>query len=130
MEINEYQRIIKYLERKELLDKIEEKENRKRIKRKLEKYELKEGKLYRKNRNRRIIPRYDLEVVLYLGYNDPIAGHLRSEKCYNKLKEKYYWKQMKEDIEQYIKSCDQCQRRGKSQGKNELHSIKVKEPFY
>ena len=37
---------------------------------------------------------------------------------------------MKEDIEQYIKSCDQCQRRGKPQGKNKLHSIKVKEPFY
>src|ERR1044072_8380588 len=103
MEINEYQRIIRYLKRKELLNEIREKENKKKIKRKLEKYELKEGKLYRKNGNRRIIPRYDLEAVLYLGHDDPIAGHLGSEKCYNKLKEKYYWKNMKEDIEQYIK---------------------------
>src|SRR6266498_2966820 len=30
----------------------------------------------------------------------------------------------------YIQTCDQCQRRGKTTDKNELHSIKVKEPFY
>lgn len=34
------------------------------------------------------------------------------------------------DVETYVKSCDQCQRRGKPQGKNELHPIKVREPFY
>ncbi len=37
---------------------------------------------------------------------------------------------MLKDIETYVKSCDQCQRRGKPQGKNELHPIQVKEPFY
>ena len=37
---------------------------------------------------------------------------------------------MLKDITTYIKSCDQCQRRGKPQGKHELYPIKVKEPFY
>ena len=35
-----------------------------------------------------------------------------------------------QDIETYIKTCDQCQKRGKPQGKHELHPIQVKEPFY
>ena len=37
---------------------------------------------------------------------------------------------MKYDIKSYIQTCDQCQRRGKITDENELHSIKVKEPFY
>jgi len=40
-----------------------------------------------------------MKAVLYLGHDDPIVRHLESEKCYNKLKEKYYWKRMKKDIE-------------------------------
>src|SRR5215471_3391169 len=37
---------------------------------------------------------------------------------------------MKRDIEDYVKSCDSCQRRNKPRGKHELHSIKIKEPWY
>src|SRR6266511_1288335 len=37
---------------------------------------------------------------------------------------------MKYDIKSYIQTCDQCQKRGKITDKNELHSIKIKEPFY
>src|SRR6266540_4595003 len=37
---------------------------------------------------------------------------------------------MKDDIKSYIQTCDQCQRRGKTTDENELHSIKIKEPFY
>jgi hypothetical protein len=34
------------------------------------------------------------------------------------------------EIQEYVRSCDKCQRRGKPQGKHELRSIGVKEPFY
>src|SRR6266536_2285224 len=37
---------------------------------------------------------------------------------------------MNKDIEDYVKSCDQCQRRGRKDNKHKLHSIEVKEPFY
>jgi hypothetical protein len=37
---------------------------------------------------------------------------------------------MARNIEIYVKLCNNCQRRGKPMGKNELHPIKVKEPFY
>src|SRR6266498_1118708 len=37
---------------------------------------------------------------------------------------------MKDDIKSYIQTCDQYQRHGKITDENELHSIKIKEPFY
>ncbi len=37
---------------------------------------------------------------------------------------------MKDNIKSYIQTCDQCQRRGKTTDENELHSIRIKEPFY
>jgi len=49
---------------------------------------------------------------------------------YEKIKERYYWKGIKEDVEVYVKSCNKCQKRNKPKGKNELHSIEAKEPFY
>ena len=79
MEENEYKEIIKILEKGEK-------------DRKLEKYCLEKGKLYKKKKKkkRRIIPRYELEALLYLRHDDPTAGHLGVEKCYEKLKKRYY----------------------------------------
>src|SRR6266508_1220228 len=37
---------------------------------------------------------------------------------------------MKDNIKSYIQTCNQYQRRGKTTDENELHSIKIKEPFY
>ncbi|GET04842.1 uncharacterized protein K02A2.6-like [Rhizophagus clarus] len=45
---------------------------------------------------------------------------------YEKIKEKYYWKNMFEDIKAYAKTCNSCQKRGKSDKKNELFLIKNK----
>ncbi|GET53863.1 transposase family protein [Rhizophagus irregularis DAOM 181602=DAOM 197198] len=53
-----------------------------------------------------------------------------STAIYEKVKEKYWWKNMKRDVEKYVKSCDNCQRRNNPQGLHELHSIEVKEPFH
>src|SRR6266508_5765641 len=37
---------------------------------------------------------------------------------------------MKDNIKSYIQTCNQYQRRGKTTDENELHSIKIKKPFY
>ena len=63
-------------------------------------------------------------------HDHPISAHFGFERTYQKAKERFYWPNMRKDIEIYVKSCDQCQRRGKPNRKNELHPIKVREPFY
>ena len=74
------------------------------------KYFIQDNKIYRKckNGNRRVIQRFEMEPVLYLVHDEPTAGHSGIEKCYDKLKKRFYWKGMKKDVEIYIKSCDQC----------------------
>ena len=95
-------------------------------------YEINEGILYRKNKGKilQVIRRFELAGIMYMFHDHETAGHFGINATYEKVKERYYWKNMKKDIEEYIKTCNQCQQRGKPRGKNELHSIKVKEPFY
>src|SRR6266498_4642548 len=98
-----------------------------------EKYKLKEGKLYKLKLNDKellVVRRNKIEPILSLAYEHPLSGHFGLEATLTKLKEKYYWPKMKDDIKSYIRTCDQCQRRGKITDENELHSIKIKELFY
>ena len=78
----------------------------------------------------KVIRRYELEGVMQLMHDHPTAAHFGIESTYNRIKERYWWKGMRKDIEAYVKTCKQCQMRGKPRGDNELHPIGVKEPFY
>jgi hypothetical protein len=100
--------------------------------RKEKKYIIKEEILYRikKDKLLRVIRKYEFEGLMYMMHNHELSAHFGIKAMQDKMREKYYWKNMVKDIEIYIKSCDSCQRRGKPMGKNELHPIKVKEPFY
>ena len=63
-------------------------------------------------------------------HNDPTAGHFAVDIMFDKIKSRYYWPQMYENIREYIKSCDSCQRRGKYKRNEPLHPIPVHSPFY
>ena len=96
------------------------------------KYEILNGQLYRKKDDKKlkVIQRYEYEGLMYLFHDHEISAHFGIQTTYEKMKERYYWKGMLKDIEAYIKSCKQCQFRGKPKGQHELHPIQVKEPFY
>ena len=95
-------------------------------------YTIKNDQLYRKRSNQllQVIRRHEFEGLMYLFHDHPISAHFATQTTYEKIKDRYYWKGMLKDIETYVKSCDQCQRRGKPIGKHELNPIEVKEPFY
>src|SRR6266487_4986376 len=93
-------------------------------------YELRNNILYIKKTKKKVIQRWEMEAVLYLLHDHPISAHFGIEKTYRKAKERYFWPTLKQDVELYVKTCDQCQRRRKPSHKNELHPIQVKEPFY
>ena len=96
------------------------------------KYEIKDGQLYKKKWDKllKVIRRYEFEELMYLFHDHKLSAHFGIQTTYEKIKERYYWKGIQKDVETYVKSCDQCQRRGKPIGKHELHPIQVKEPFY
>jgi hypothetical protein len=96
------------------------------------KYIIKEGILYKIKEDKllRVIRRYEFEGLMYMMHNHELSAHFGIKATQDKIREKYYWKNMLKDIEIYVKSCDSCQRREKPVRKNELHPIKVREPFY
>jgi len=51
------------------------------------------------------------------------------ETTYEKIKERYYWPKMYETIRYYIKTCDNCQRRGGPSRKEQLNPLKVGHAF-
>ena len=64
----------------------------------------------------------EVNNILYYFHEDPLAGHFNIEETFRKVKARYYWPQIYDDIRRYIKSCDQCQKRGKNKRIEPLHT--------
>ena len=73
--------------------------------------------------------KHEVIDILKRSHDDPLGGHFEIRKTYEKLKEKYYWKQIIENIKEYISSCDICQRYKGTEKGEELHPIKVNRIF-
>lgn len=56
------------------------------------------------------IPREQIPIILKENHSNPISGHSGYHRTYDRIKQRYKWKHMKKDINQYIKSCESCQR--------------------
>jgi len=81
-------------------------------------FEIKENQLYKKDKRQqwhllKVLQKHELESILFLIHNHPTGGHFGTDIMFNKIRDIYYWPQMYEDIRQYVKTCDSCQRRGK-----------------
>lgn len=50
-----------------------------------------------------------IDTVLRENHDDPLAGHPGFNRMYNKIRENYSWKTIKQDIQNYIKNCKTCQ---------------------
>jgi hypothetical protein len=95
-------------------------------------YLIKNTHLYRQTKDGlcRVIQREQVETLLFNLHKDMTGAHLDVEAVYNKLHERYFWPNMYEDVKEYIKNCDVCQKRGPVNRKEMLIPIKVKAPFH
>ncbi len=62
-------------------------------------------------------------------YDSLIAGYAGVNKIFQVVQQRYYWPQMFEDIRNYVKTCDDYQRREGLQKNNIIHPILAKVPF-
>ena len=124
-----YEEIVSYLEGK-ILEKWE-KDKIEKLRKESKKYEVKNEILYRKNEEKllRVLKEDEIDTVIFITHNHPTGGHFGKDAVFRKISERYYWKGMSKDIEEYVKKCDSCQRRGQKGGKGELYPIKVGKPF-
>ena len=52
-----------------------------------------------------VVPKLLQQDVLEMCHNVPMSGHLGIKKTYSKIKERFWWKNMLNDIKQWIYSC-------------------------
>lgn len=63
-----------------------------------------------------------INQILEENHSSPQGGHFGFHKVYNKIKQQYYWTNMKQDIKTFIQNCKSCQ-------ENKLIRKKHKEPM-
>jgi hypothetical protein len=134
MDPNRYHHIYQYLQHQILPTFTTPKEKQKFINL-CKNFEIKLNYLYKKNKKKngqliKVIRNFKLEPLLYIMLKDPTSAYFSTDTMFNKIKERYYWPQMYKNIREYVRSCDMCQRRGKSKSNQLLHPNSVHEPFY
>src|SRR3954469_23425478 len=134
MDPNQYYQIYQYLQ-KQILPTLETQKEKQKFINFSNHFEIKLNYLYKKNKKKegqliKVIRNFEMEPLLYMMHNDPNSAHFSTDTMFNKIKERYYWPQMYENIREYVRSCDACQRRGKSRVNQTLHPIAVHGPFY
>jgi hypothetical protein len=118
MDLEQYNNLYNYLLSHTIPQDFTQQQRRKLINQ-AKNFRLKNNLLYKVDKRKpnsllKVIRKHELEPVLYMMHNDPTAGHFATEIMFEKIRSRYYWPQMYENIKSYVQSCDICQRRGKN----------------
>src|SRR5205085_12026253 len=133
MNLDRYQQLYDYLESEILPDDLT-KYQQKQIMNQSRFFEIRHHLLYKKNRKDsqqlfRVIKWTEVEPILYMMHKHPTARHLGTNAMFYKIAERYYWDQMYRDIKEYVRTCEECQKRAKTKRKEPLHPIQVGRAF-
>ena len=80
----------------------------------------------------RIVPHSMVPEILTVLHSFKTAGHLGTHKVIEKVRQGFYWPGFKEDVKQFIQSCDVCQKKS-GPPKTHRHSLvdwKISCPFH
>ena len=87
-----------------------------RFKKKSQQFLVRDGYLFKKSKRgtppRRVIGREELKEMVIKELHDEM-GHRGVKATYEQAARRYQWKGMYVDVEKWVKSCDECQRRSK-----------------
>ncbi|XP_058448821.1 uncharacterized protein LOC131428795 [Malaya genurostris] len=66
--------------------------------------------LYAPEKDRMLVAEEDRETVLKEFHDSPLGGHVGSKRMRMRMSPLFQWKNMRQDIENYVKQCDSCQK--------------------
>ena len=76
-------------------------------------------------------PRHRMKAIIREAHDLPTSGHQGQESTFRKISEIYFWPRMKSDIQDFVKTCQICQKRDRKKGETALQPIKKHpKPFY
>src|SRR6185312_12770389 len=133
MNLNQYNQLYNYLESNKLPEEFTDYEKKQLINQ-TRYFEIRHNLLNKKNRKDpehplRVIKWTEVEPILYMMHKHPTAGHLGTDAMYYKIAEQYYWDQMYRDVQEYVKTCETCQKRQRGRRKEPLHPIQIERSF-
>ncbi|GBC19243.1 protein NYNRIN-like [Rhizophagus irregularis DAOM 181602=DAOM 197198] len=113
MDEQPYKELILFLTTLTFMDGITDK-RKTQIRKNSTQYIYQNNILFRKTKDgiRKVILREQVEPILYHFHTDMSGTHLGIDAIIGKIKDRYYWPQLGEDVKEYIRTCDICQRRG------------------
>jgi hypothetical protein len=103
MDPNQYFRIFNFLNKNILPADLTDTVQTNRFKNFCKPFIIKNNYLYKKDRRKegnllRVIRRFEMEPVLYMMYNDPTGGYFSTDAMFNKIRDRYFWPQLYEDV--------------------------------
>src|SRR5271154_5254608 len=86
---------------------------------------VRDGILFKRSRKRgmppkRVIGRQQQRLEAIKGIHDEI-GHRGVPSTFENVTRRYYWKGMYEDVRQFVKTCEECQKRARIRYEESLH---------
>ncbi|MBW0567807.1 hypothetical protein O181_107522 [Austropuccinia psidii MF-1] len=75
-----------------------------------------------------VVDRALISLVLKECHDSPFSGDLSEDRTREKLKTCIWWSMWKNEVAEYCKTCDRCQKANKSTGKRLGNLIKIQEP--
>jgi hypothetical protein len=93
-----------------------------RLRRKAKTFFLRDGYLYRRGKPvpRRVVGLRHQKIEIIRDIHDEI-GHKGRVTTFEKIRKRYQWRGMYEDIAEWIKTCEECQRRSREKYVEALH---------
>ncbi|XP_073962916.1 uncharacterized protein [Choristoneura fumiferana] len=79
-------------------------------------YHMNNGILYRyyphseAESSQLVIPKQEQSSIIHAYHNEATAGHYGTDKTFERIAKRYFWKGMRKDIEAYVRNCIYCQR--------------------
>ena len=62
-------------------------------------------------------------------HDNPTSAHQHKDEMYRQISQRYLWESMYKDIDEYTKTCYECQMRGKARRNNQPQQIMVNDIF-
>jgi transposase InsO family protein len=78
-----------------------------------------------------VIPKCRKFQILEENHDEPLAGHFGRKNTLDRIIRKYYWPNMRRDVDDFVESCPECQKRAPRTGEAPLTPIaRTPIPFF
>src|SRR3990170_6498223 len=132
MDPNFYQKIVDYLNYEKIPEELKTAKQKKRFKTLTRQYHIQRELLYKHKKDGTstlVILEYQKETILWMLHNDLTGVHFSIRAVMEKLKSRYYWPQMYNDVKAHIEACKPCQLEKSPTKNQQIHPIILGRPF-